>query len=105
MSRKTRPPEPNEDLLDLPRHSERWVPVPARLKVSVCCECGNWTIRRGENSITDERRIFGYLRTGAIRYRAGESLKSRPVCDGCNLAKKAMAKAETSIEEGVSNVA
>jgi hypothetical protein len=105
MSRKTRPPGPHEDLLDLPRHSERWVPVPARLKVAVCHLCGNWTIRRGENSITDERAVFGYLRTGAIRFRWSQSIGNRPVCETCNEVSRAMDLGKTSHEKEVAHVA
>ena len=88
--RKTRAPRPWELLLDVPRQTERWVPIPARLKVSVCYLCGNWTIRRGENSVSDERAISGHLRQGSIRWRSFQSVQSRPFCDQCKLVLSSM---------------
>lgn len=98
MSRKTRIPTNTEELLDLPRHSQRWVPVPGRLKISVCHLCGNWTVRRGGNSITDERSIRGHIRQGSIRFRACQSLGDRPLCEYCHQAENEMDQDETRLE-------
>ena len=114
MTRKTRAPMDHEELLDLPRHSERWAPVPARLKIAACHLCGNWTIRRGGNSVTDERAIAGHLRQGSIRWRSFQSIGDRPVCEECHQAEsqmdqeeaaEAVAQVVATIESGVSNVA
>lgn len=87
MTRKTRLPKNYEELLDIPRLSDRWVPVPSSLKVSVCHLCGFWTIRRGGNSITDERAISGHLRRGSIRFRSFHSIGDRSVCEECYRAE------------------
>ena len=88
MSRKTRLPDQAELLLDVPRGSDRFVPVPERVKFSVCHLCDQWTVRRdGKVSVTDERRISGFLRKGSIRYRSHRSLDGRPFCENCELAQ------------------
>jgi hypothetical protein len=110
MSRKTRPPLEHEELLDLPRHSGRWVPVPALLKISVCHECGNWMIRKGHNRAMDETQVRGHIAKGSIRFRCQSSLDGRPVCKDCRQAEIQMDQEETAevaapVESGVSNVA